>query len=134
MFTMSNVTFGMWLRDQREGKRLSQTELANIFGVRPGHISHLEAGDRGASTELLIQIADFFRVPLEDVVLMSVGRTPKSASEEDELIKKIKLEAEGLPREEKENVYEFTRHRRSVVEERTRSEATRKRRPHPANS
>ena|ERR1035437_1635462 len=66
------------LRDERERKGLSQSELAARSGLQPSAISHFETGNRGPSFENLKKLADALSVTIDYLL----GRTeePKGAS------------------------------------------------------
>ena len=49
------------LKEQREGKHLSQKEVANAIGVSASIISNYENGERLPSLENLILLARFYR-------------------------------------------------------------------------
>lgn len=55
------------LRVWREFRRLSQTALAEISGVRQNMISAIEAGDKKGSIKTLKSLADALNVDLEDI-------------------------------------------------------------------
>lgn len=56
------------LRDLRESKRLSQTDLAQEFFVNQITISQYERGTRRLSIEMLIKYADYFNVSTDYIL------------------------------------------------------------------
>ncbi len=50
------------LRESRERRRMSQTELANASGFQPSAVSHFETGKRAPSFENLRRLADALEV------------------------------------------------------------------------
>jgi Predicted transcriptional regulators len=61
-----NLTFGEKLKTLRNGKHLTQTQLANIFGLSLRTIQSYEKGRSfPKQTELYGQLADFFGVTVE---------------------------------------------------------------------
>ena len=55
------------LRELREEKGLTQSELATKLGVTQGMIHLLEKGERGASDSLKIKYANFFNKSIEEL-------------------------------------------------------------------
>jgi transcriptional regulator with XRE-family HTH domain len=53
------------LREARESKNLSQTDLADRTGLQPSAISHFETGKRAPSFENLKRLADALSVSLD---------------------------------------------------------------------
>lgn len=55
------VEFGDWVRKNREGKGLNQTELAALIGVSAGSISAIESGKaRSIGRKMVSKLQDFF--------------------------------------------------------------------------
>lgn len=57
--------FSKILRQVRESKKLSQTELAEKSGFQPSAISHFETGRRSPSFENLNRLADTLSVSID---------------------------------------------------------------------
>lgn len=57
--------FGDRLRQLREEKRMSQTELAEKVGFQPSAISHFESGRRSPSFDNLKKLADGLAVTID---------------------------------------------------------------------
>lgn len=55
-------SWGDELRKKREAAGISQRKLAALVGVSQSAISHLEHGDNGASDELRLKLATFFKI------------------------------------------------------------------------
>ena len=55
------------LRDWREFRGISQTELARLVGVTKGEISRLEGGHRRLTIEWMQRISDALQMPLENL-------------------------------------------------------------------
>jgi transcriptional regulator with XRE-family HTH domain len=60
--------FGEKLRALREHRGLSYSQLAAALGYSRGHLSHIELGDTNPSPDLIIIIADFFSVSLDELM------------------------------------------------------------------
>lgn len=56
------------LKELREQKRLTQSELAQIFFVNQITISQYERGTRQLSIEMLIKYADYFHVSTDYIL------------------------------------------------------------------
>jgi transcriptional regulator with XRE-family HTH domain len=63
---MDAKLFGPRLREFREGAGLSQKELAEKMGVRQVTISAWEVGTRGPDLPMLVKLAEFFGVTVND--------------------------------------------------------------------
>jgi transcriptional regulator with XRE-family HTH domain len=72
---------GQLLRQWRDGRRLSQLELANRTGVSARHLSFLETGRARPSREMVIRLADQLDVPLRERnhLLLAAGYAPMYA-------------------------------------------------------
>lgn len=57
------------LKEIRERKNISQTELAVNVGVSVRHIAFIESGDRKPSLDLAFKISKSLGVSLEDIFL-----------------------------------------------------------------
>ena len=63
------LQFASNLRTLRTRARLTQVELAKeLGGISQWHLSHLETGSKGPSLEILLAIAGFFDVLVEDIL------------------------------------------------------------------
>jgi transcriptional regulator with XRE-family HTH domain len=59
---------GSRLRRVREQRGLTLTEAATLTGISKSTLSRLETGQRKPSLELLLPLAETYRVPLDDLV------------------------------------------------------------------
>lgn len=59
---------GPRLRRVREQRGLTLTEVANLTGISKSTLSRLETGQRRPSLELLLPLAQTYRVPIDDLV------------------------------------------------------------------
>jgi transcriptional regulator with XRE-family HTH domain len=58
------LQFAANLRILRTHSNLTQVELAKNLGISQWHLSHLETESKGPSLEILLVIADFFRISI----------------------------------------------------------------------
>lgn len=58
----------MRIKELREQKDISQTELANYLGVVRSTICQYEKGNRVPDTETLIKLADYFEVSVDYLI------------------------------------------------------------------
>jgi transcriptional regulator with XRE-family HTH domain len=72
-----SVSFGEILRETRQRKNLSQSELAEKTGLQASAISHFESGRRMPSFENMIRLADALTVTLD--FLMGRTEQPETA-------------------------------------------------------
>lgn len=61
-------TIGPRLRDARQRRKLTLSEVAERTGISVSTLSRLESGVRRPSLDLLIPLAQTYRIPLDDVV------------------------------------------------------------------
>lgn len=59
---------GPRLKQIRTQRQLTLTEVADLTGISKSTLSRLETGQRKPSLELLLPLAESYRVPLEDLV------------------------------------------------------------------
>jgi transcriptional regulator with XRE-family HTH domain len=59
---------GPRLRRVREQRGVTLTEVANLTGISKSTLSRLENGQRRPSLELLLPLAQIYRVPIDDLV------------------------------------------------------------------
>lgn len=77
------MSFASKLHDLRIAQRLSLQDVADAVGVTKAHIFNLEKGKtRNPSMELVVKLADLFRVRVADLV----GENPNGEDEEPELV------------------------------------------------
>ena len=58
----NQVEFGKRIRDERSKLGLTQEELANDLNISHGHLNKIEKGKEGCSIDLLLELADYFGV------------------------------------------------------------------------
>jgi len=63
------TAFGPYLKKLRQRRRLKQKNVASELRIKPESLSMIERGKRKAPDELLIQLAEKYQVPLEEVLL-----------------------------------------------------------------
>ena len=56
------------LRDLREDKELSQTQLAKILGMSQTGYSKYETGENDIPTQILIKLADFYSTSVDYIL------------------------------------------------------------------
>ena len=57
--------FGERLASLRNSRAVSQQAIADVLGVGKSAVSMMESGNRAASTDVLIALADYFDVSLD---------------------------------------------------------------------
>ena len=85
------------LAQLREEKNLSQAQVGKIINAAQNTVSQWEKGNRGISSEVLIQLADFYRVSIDYLLGRTENRTAlqeniqsDTTNEELALIKKYR--------------------------------------------
>ncbi|NLL92294.1 MAG: helix-turn-helix domain-containing protein [Ruminococcaceae bacterium] len=76
----------MKLKDIREKRRITQTELADYLGVKRNTISRYETGDREPNNETLVRIAEYFDVSVDYLLGKTDITAPPSANIDDILL------------------------------------------------
>ena len=93
---------GARIRQLRIKNGYTQERLAGVLNIDRSLLSHIEAGKRGCSVDLLIQFSDFFGISLDQLVL---GKKEAAPSESDrkrlksdltELIERLEVFKESL--------------------------------------
>jgi len=64
----SLIALGAAIRRQREGKQLSQEELAKRCGIHRTYIGGVERGERNPTVKTLSRIASALEVPLSELI------------------------------------------------------------------
>ncbi len=72
---MDYADIGRRIRIQRRLLNLTQGELAKAIGVSPSFIGHMERGDRQASLETLVALANELDVSVDYLLAASLNRT-----------------------------------------------------------
>lgn len=62
------MTFGETIRKQRESKKLLLRQAAAFLEVDTAFVSKLERGERNASREQVVKLAEFLQTPAEPLV------------------------------------------------------------------
>ncbi len=60
---------GKRIQKLRKAKRLTQEQLAEKINIGERHLQKLESGERGGSVDTLVEIALFFHVSLDFLIL-----------------------------------------------------------------
>lgn len=68
------VSIGKRIRETRKKKNLTQALLAEISGVEPSHISHIERAATKLSLPTLVSIANALEVSLDELVYDSLNK------------------------------------------------------------
>ena len=86
------IDFGDKLKDLRNGRNMTQKELADRLGIDKSLISYYEANSRFPSPEVLIKISRIFRVSTDYLLGLEKTRTiDVSNLNEDEIDSIIRL-------------------------------------------
>lgn len=63
------IETGKRIQKLRKEKRLTQEQLAEKINIGERHLQKLESGERGGSVDTLVEIALFFHVSLDFLIL-----------------------------------------------------------------
>ena len=87
------MTFGKTLRKQRENKKLLLRQAAAFLEVDTAFVSKLERGERNASRELVIKLAEFLDTPAEPLIIIwladKISDTINNCKEGEEALKLV---------------------------------------------
>lgn len=82
---------GLNIKTLRRAKKMSQEELAEAIGKTSSAISTYEKGKADPSTSVLIELAQFFEVSIDDLLFTNLS-DPSTKSPNDVRMKKSSLE------------------------------------------
>ncbi|MCX6746491.1 MAG: DUF4065 domain-containing protein [Candidatus Parcubacteria bacterium] len=91
---ISQKKLGLKIKEWREGKSLSQEDLAKAIGISRVAISDIERGNRGTNAQELAKIAEYFGVSVD--YLLSEPITAKTSSEADYMANNFKFDPDKL--------------------------------------
>jgi transcriptional regulator with XRE-family HTH domain len=77
---------GARIRQLRIQHGYTQEKLAGELNIDRSLLSHIESGKRGCSVDLLVQLADFFHVSL-DLLILGAKQTVSAKEAEWEVLK-----------------------------------------------
>lgn len=98
--------FGERLKELRLQKKMSQTELADLVGLRYAHISRYENGGSMPSAEMLMKLSKALAVSV-DYLLFGKKEDAVIADFKDKNFLEMFRQSENLPEEEKELIKRF---------------------------
>ncbi len=107
------ATVGQRIRQHRQERNLTQTELARHIGIQQSDLSRIEKGEYRVSLDVLFRLLQAFEMSLGEFFGDLADRqslTPR----EDSLVQSFRL----LPREEQDEVVEFVQFKRARQKER----------------
>lgn len=72
---------GNAIRTARIKKSLSQEVLAEMVGITPTHLKHIESEHRKPSIEVLIEIAQILQMSIDNIIFPQESETNKKITE-----------------------------------------------------
>lgn len=99
-------SFGERLKELRTQKKMSQTQLADMVGLRYAHISRYENGGSLPSAEMLMKLSQALAVST-DYLLFGKKEDAAIADLKDKSFLEMFKQSENLPEDEKELVKKF---------------------------
>lgn len=97
--------FISWLKAERERRDLTQRDLGELAGLHHTTISQVERGDREATAEFVISVAQAFDLTPKETIHrlweIQAWKKPIIIGDEDDLwwIAELKREVRGLPKD-----------------------------------
>lgn len=61
------------IRNERKNRRITQEELAEMLGISPTHVKHMESGHRKPSIEMLFELVKILNISLDGVIFPKNG-------------------------------------------------------------
>lgn len=111
------ITFRDWLLKMLDEKGWSQSDLARAAKVSRTAISDVLSGRRQIGRTLAEAISKGLKLPIEEVY-RAAGILPPEPTK-NELTERILNEFQDLPTEEQENVWEYIKMRRQLLDKRS---------------
>lgn len=66
---LNEGSLGCAIKTARISKRLSQEKLAEMLGITPTHLKHIESENRKPSIDVLFNIVQILHISLDDLLL-----------------------------------------------------------------
>ena len=70
--------FGIRLRKLRQACGMTQEEFCDVIGISDTHYRKIEAGSRTGSLELIVEMAEYFHVSLDYLLLGEIESNSKA--------------------------------------------------------
>lgn len=97
MITFFCMNIGKLIKDNLDKKNMSQADLAHKISVTPAQISRIISGERGASIETLVLIADVLGISRDTMLKIASGMSPSKESLSDEWVEEMSHKISLLP-------------------------------------
>lgn len=65
-FKVENI--GTYLKEKRKEENLTLNEVATVLNLSAGYISRIERGTSNPSKEVLINLCDIYKIPVNDLI------------------------------------------------------------------
>jgi len=91
------MNIGKLIKDNLDKKNMSQADLAHKISVTPAQISRIISGERGASIETLVLIADVLGISRDTMLKIASGMSPSKESLSDEWVEEMSHKISLLP-------------------------------------
>ena len=106
------VNFGKRIQQLRKSCQLSQVQLAMALSISTQYLSNIEIGERMPALDLMIQMAEYFHVSLDYLILgiSTPADLRKQIEKELELVEKHLKEARRLLNQAKRTDFLFSRY------------------------
>lgn len=88
MYCYDQKTSGNRIQNLRKQVYMTQEELAEKLNISCNTLGRIERGSQGVSVELLAELAEFFRVPMEYIVF---GRENKAQTLKEQVCSAIRI-------------------------------------------
>jgi transcriptional regulator with XRE-family HTH domain len=129
---MRKENFIDWLEKQLREREWTQADLARNGSMNQSVISNLVNGKRNPGKDVCVAIARALHLPPEEVFRRAGLLPPKP--EENAIIENIKYHATQLPKEDQQDILEYTLLRQKLREDRTNHEISPRTQRRPAKA
>jgi transcriptional regulator with XRE-family HTH domain len=79
---------GQRIREERLKRNLTQEQLAEIADLSPGHLGHIERGDKGINIDKIVLFAQIFNITVNDLLQIETFKS-KGTTEELEALETL---------------------------------------------
>ena len=123
---MRATTLSIYLKDLREEHGYKQKDLADMLGIARASYSHYETARNIPPNDCLCKIADFYHVPLSNLVRISQSDTIKNCAASDIDAEELANWLTSDDRDLVANYHKLSAHDKSIIKRLARMMAEKK--------
>ncbi|MDD7210155.1 MAG: helix-turn-helix transcriptional regulator [Lachnospiraceae bacterium] len=84
--SLEKGALGNAIREARIEQHLSQEEFAEMIGITPTHLKHIESEHRNPSIEVLFKIAEILHMSIDNIIFYAESSKEEKISEIQNLL------------------------------------------------